>query len=137
MNDSAVAWIVGTVCFVLLGVFCVFGGMAGCGAVRDYGRTQKLKDAKNQTKIVHQQIQTAGQQAQIVHAQNARVRALAEQRVIEAEGIRKSQDLIAATLTPLYVQHEAIKSQMQAKDGDKIYIPVGPQGIPLVNDTSK
>ena len=52
--------------------------------------------------------------------------------MIEAEGIRKAQDLISKTLTPLYVQHEAIKAQENDRQGDRTYIPVGPQGVPLV-----
>jgi hypothetical protein len=97
-----------------------------------YSRYQKRADANNAVKVTAINIRKAQQQAQIVHAQNAAVRARAEQRVIEAEGIRKAQDLISKTLTPLYVQHEAIKAQENDRQGDRTYIPVGPQGVPLV-----
>jgi hypothetical protein len=108
--------------------------MGGCGAVKSFNRYQRVQDAKTRTRVVHQEIKTAQQRAAVVHALNAAVRAKAEQRVIEAEGIRKAQDLIARTLTPLYVQHEAIQAQKVQGAGDKIYVPVGAQGIPLVNN---
>lgn len=95
-------------------------------------RSQVRADANNRVKVTHINIRNAAQQAQVVHAQNAAVQARAEQRVIEAEGIRKAQDLISKTLTPLYVQHEAIKAQMDDRQGDRTYIPVGPQGVPVV-----
>lgn len=114
---------------IILVVFLLVGASAGC---KEYNRYQKRADAKNRTLIVKQGIQTAKQQVLIVHAQNGAVKAKAEQRVIEAEGIRKAQDLISKTLTPLYVQHEAIKAQENDRQGDRTYIPVGPQGVPLV-----
>src|SRR3954466_2506705 len=113
------------VLFVLLMV-------GGCGGYKEFNRYQKRADATNNTRVVKQQIKTAEQQAEVVHAQNAAVQAKAEQRVIEAEGIRKAQDLISETLTPLYVQHEAIKAQENDRQGDRTYIPVGAQGVPLV-----
>jgi hypothetical protein len=99
--------------------------------VKVVGRAQKRADANNRVQVTHILIRNAQQQARIVRAQNERVRAQAEQRVIEAEGIRKSQDLISKTLTPLYVQHEAIKALREGNQ-DKVYIPVGEQGVPLV-----
>lgn len=114
--------------FIAFILICV-GGVGGC---KEFNRYQKRADARNTTLVVRQQIKTAQQQAQVVHAQNAAVQAKAEQRVIEAEGIRKAQDLISKTLTPLYVQHEAIKAQENDRQGDRTYIPVGPQGVPLV-----
>ncbi len=59
----------------------------------------------------------------------------AERRIIEAEGIAKSQEIINKTLTKEYLQHEAIQSQMQMANSPNntvIYIPVGTNGIPLV-----
>jgi PBP1b-binding outer membrane lipoprotein LpoB len=120
----------------LLSILALFVAVAllfgGCAGSKSFSRYQKRQDAKNTTLVTKQKIRTAQQQAEIVHAQNAAVRAKAEQRVIEAEGIRKAQDLISKTLTPLYVQHEAIKSQENDRQGDRTYIPVGPQGVPLV-----
>lgn len=117
--------------FLTLVVFVVLavGGVAGC---KSFNRYQKQADARNNVKVTNINIQKAEQEARIVHAQNAAVKARAEQRVIEAEGIRQAQDKISATLTPLYVQHEAIKAQENDRQGDRTYIPVGPQGVPLV-----
>jgi hypothetical protein len=122
--------LVATLAVVIFVGLCV-GGVAGC---KEFNRAQKRADARNRTEIVKQEIKTAEQQAEVVHAQNAAIKAKAEQRVIEAEGIRKAQDLISKTLTPLYVQHEAIKAQENDRKGDRTYIPVGPQGVPMVAD---
>jgi len=59
----------------------------------------------------------------------------AERRVIEAEGIAKAQKIINETLTPAYLQHEAIQAQMKMSDSPNhttVYIPTGDNGIPLV-----
>lgn len=132
-NLGLTAALLGVIVVVLLGG--IFGGIAGCGAVRDYGRTQKRKDAENAVKVTHIRIQQAQQQAQIVRAQIAATKARAEQKYQESVGIRRAQDEINKTLTPLYVQHEAIQA-MEHGGAAKIYIPSGPGGIPLVNDVS-
>ena len=119
---------------ILVGIALLVGVIAG---YKSFSRYQKRADANNNVKVTNINIRKAEQQARIVHAQNAAVRAKAEQRVIEAEGIRKAQDLISKTLTPLYVQHEAIKAQMDDHQGDRTYIPVGPQGVPIVADVSE
>jgi regulator of protease activity HflC (stomatin/prohibitin superfamily) len=59
----------------------------------------------------------------------------AERRVIEAEGIAKSQEIINKTLTRAYLQHEAIQAQMKMAGSPNhtvVYIPSGDNGIPLV-----
>jgi uncharacterized membrane protein len=124
--------IAAVVAFVVFVAFCI-GGVAGC---REFSRYQKRADAVNKTKIVRQEIKTAEQQALVNRAQIAATQAEAEKRIVEAEGIRKAQDLISATLTPLYVQHEAIKAQENDRQGDRTYIPVGPQGVPIVADVA-
>lgn len=56
-------------------------------------------------------------------------------RVIEAHGIAESQEIINSTLTPQYLQHEAIQAQMRMADSPNhttVYIPSGPNGIPLI-----
>jgi regulator of protease activity HflC (stomatin/prohibitin superfamily) len=58
-----------------------------------------------------------------------------ERKIIEAEGIAKAQEIINRTLTPAYLQHEAIQAQMQMADSPNhttVYIPVGDNGLPLV-----
>jgi len=64
----------------------------------------------------------------------------AEIRVIEARGIAQAQRIINASLTPLYIQHEAIQAQKAMADSPNntmIYIPVGAQGVPLVYTLGK
>lgn len=122
--------LIGLVFFALLTI-------GGCAAKKSYDRYQKRADATNNVKVTKIKIKVAQQQAQVVRAQNGAVQQRAVQRVLEAHGIRRAQDLIAKTLTPLYVQHEAIKAQTENGQGDKIYIPVGPQGVPLVNNVGK
>lgn len=59
----------------------------------------------------------------------------AERKVIEAEGIAKAQEIINKTLTPAYLQHEAIKAQTdmsRSPNHTTVYIPSGDNGIPLV-----
>lgn len=113
-----------------------FGSIAGCGAVKNWHRGQKLADARNKVRLTHIGIQTAQQQAQIVRANNARVQAEADQRVIAAIGIRKAQDHISRTLTPLYVQWEAIQAQLKlagSPNSTFVYIPSGENGVPAVS----
>jgi predicted negative regulator of RcsB-dependent stress response len=108
-------------------VLCV-AGAAGC---KEYNRYQKRADAKNTTQIVKQQIKTAAEQAKVNRAQIEATKAEAEKRYQEAIGIKRAQEEINRTLTPLYVQHEAIQKLPQAR---AIYVPSGNQGIPQVQD---
>jgi len=60
----------------------------------------------------------------------------AEIRVIEADGIRRSQEIINKTLSPIYVQHELVKSlsDLAKSSGNVIYfIPTDENGMPRVN----
>jgi hypothetical protein len=115
--------------------------VGGCAGVKAFSRAQKRADANNAVKVTAINIRKAQQEARIVHAQNARVQALAEQRLIEARGIRHAQDEISATLTPLYLQHEAIKAQMatasSGQNNTVVYLPAGNMGVPLVNDINQ
>ncbi len=59
----------------------------------------------------------------------------AERRIVEAEGISKAQEIINKTLTPSYLQHEAIQAQIKMADSPNhttVYIPSGTNGIPIV-----
>ncbi|WP_281212264.1 SPFH domain-containing protein [Shewanella insulae] len=59
----------------------------------------------------------------------------AEIRIEEAKGIAKAQKIINETLTPNYLQHEAINAQLKMADSPNhttVYIPVGTNGIPLI-----
>jgi len=56
-------------------------------------------------------------------------------KIIEAEGIAAAQKIINETLTPQYLQHEAIQAQIQMANSPNhttVYIPSGANGIPLV-----
>lgn len=60
----------------------------------------------------------------------------AEIRIEEAKGIAEAQKIINTTLTPNYLQHEAIQAQRSmanAPNHTTVYIPVGPNGLPLVH----
>ena len=60
----------------------------------------------------------------------------AEIRVEEAKGIAAAQRIINETLTSNYLQHEAIGAQLKMADAPNhttVYIPVGPNGLPLVH----
>lgn len=58
-----------------------------------------------------------------------------DQRIVEAEGIAKSMEIINAKLTPEYLQYLAIDAQKQmvgSPNHTVVYIPVGNMGVPLV-----
>lgn len=60
----------------------------------------------------------------------------AEIRVEEAKGIAQAQQIINTTLTPNYLQHEAINAQLRMAESPNhttVYIPVGTNGLPLVS----
>lgn len=60
----------------------------------------------------------------------------ADIRYVNSTGIRRAQDEIQKTLTPLYVQWEAIQAQLAMANSQNhtiIYIPSGSNGVPLVS----
>lgn len=126
--------------FVVYGIVAItlllalmLGAAAGC---KEYNRFQKRADANNAVKITHILIQKAEQQAQINRAQIEATKAEAQKRREEAKGIRDAQDTINATLTPLYVQHEAIQAQKaiaaSGRNNTVIYVPAGTNGTPTI-----
>lgn len=70
-----------------------------------YNRSQRLKNAHNQVKVTAIQIQNQHQRVQIATQK-------AEIRFQNSLGIRRAQDEIAKTLTPAYLQWEAIQAQL-------------------------
>lgn len=93
-----------------------------------YSRYQARQDASNQIAVNHLIIQ---QEMQNIDVEKAK----AEIRKQEAIGIAEAQKTINATLTPLYIQHEAIQAQekmVNSPNHTEIYIPSGPNGVPLV-----
>ena len=58
-----------------------------------------------------------------------------QKRIVQAEGIARSMEIINTRLTSQYLQHEAIEAQramVGSPNHTTIYIPVGPMGVPLV-----
>jgi hypothetical protein len=110
---------VGLVLFVALLMFLVPA----------YGRYQKRADAKNTVKVSAIQIRNQEQRVKIAKQQ-------AQIRLQRAIGIRRAQDEIQSTLTPLYVQFEmvdALKSiAASGSNNSVVYIPAGANGIPLI-----
>lgn len=96
---------------------------------RAQNRTQALADAHNEVTITNIRIGTTAQKVKIAQ-QEAAI------RQAQAVGIREAQDEISKTLTPLYVQFEMTQALVEiAKSGRNnsvIYIPTGPNGLPLV-----
>jgi regulator of protease activity HflC (stomatin/prohibitin superfamily) len=59
----------------------------------------------------------------------------AEIKIEEAKGIAEAQRIINSTLTVNYLQHEAIQAQLKMAslpNHTTVYIPSGPNGIPLL-----
>ncbi len=122
--DTAAGWMIGIIVVVVCAVFVV-GMMYG---IPTYNRYQKVLNAQNEIKVNEMKI---SQTAQLVQVEKQK----AEIRVAEANGIAQSQQIINATLTDRYLQHEAIQAQLQmagSPNHTQIYIPVGTNGILLV-----
>lgn len=93
-----------------------------------YSRYQDRMDAQNQVYLNNVRIQ---QTEQLVSVEKQK----AEIRKQEAIGIAEAQKTINATLTPLYIQHEAIQAQekmVSSPNHTEIYIPSGYNGVPLI-----
>jgi hypothetical protein len=124
---------------IVLGVVAVTGvGVGLSAATKAYKRAEERADAKNNVTLTHIAINRARQQALITRAQIEATQANAEKRYQEAVGIRRAQVEISKTLTGQYLQHEAIQAQKavatSGKNNTIIYVPSGPNGVPLVQD---
>jgi uncharacterized iron-regulated membrane protein len=124
--DEHPGWSIILWCIVGLIVFASVAGVwAGVAAMDRY---QAIKNAENQ---VHINNIIISQTEQLIQVEKQR----AQIRVQDAIGIAESQKIINATLTPLYLQHEAIQAQLKmagSQNHTQIYIPTGANGIPLV-----
>ena len=110
---------------ILLVIALIVGVVFGVPA---FFRYQDRQNETNQITLNELAIQQT-QQLVSVEKQKAEIR---EQ---EAIGIAASQKTINATLTPLYIQHEAIQAQEKMANSPnhtEIYIPSGANGVPLV-----
>lgn len=129
MKDGWIAFFVCVVIVMFLAL-CV-GGYMG---VKGIGRYQKRQDAVNRVKISQIEIRNQEQRVKIAQQQ-------AEIRLENAKGVRTSQDEIAKTLTPLYVQFEMVEALKEiAKSGSNssvIFIPAGEAGIPIITEALK
>lgn len=108
----------------------VIGAVAGLMfGIPDYNRSQRLANENNQTKVNDIQI---AQTAQLVKVQQQK----AQIQVAQARGIAEAQDIIKSTLTPAYLQYEAIeaqKAEVNSPNHTIIYIPSSSNGVPLVS----
>ena len=111
--------------YILIGLtaIVVIAGLAF--GIPSYARYQRLANERNLTQVNDIMIAQTQQLVQ-VQIQKARI------KVEEAKGIAEAQRIINGTLTPLYLQHEAIQAQ-ETQSNKIIYVPSGSQGIPLVN----
>lgn len=134
VTGKAIAGIAGA-CLALVLLAC--GGFAG---VKAFNRYQQVQDANTKAQVarINAENQTAVNRLTI-SAQEQRVQITKQEaqiRVEQAKGIRDAQDTISATLTPLYVQMQLVDAMEHIAESGKnntvIYIPVGPNGLPLV-----
>ncbi len=93
-------------------------------------RQQALLFAKNRVQVSNIEIRNQAQRVKIAQQQ-------ADIRVQEAIGLKRAQDEIRKTLTPLYVQFELVQAlQKVASSGRNdtvIYLPTNPStGLPVV-----
>lgn len=112
----------------LIAVAAMFAAVAFVAALafaREFSRYQKRADAENNVKVTEIQIHNQEQRVKIAQQK-------AEIRYVDATGIRRAQDAISQTLTPLYVQHEMIQA-LRESGATTVYIPTDPaSGLPVV-----
>lgn len=98
-------------------------------ADRNQNRSQQRLDANNEVAVNAIRIRTFQQKVKIAQQQ-------AQIRFVNSTGIKRAQDEIAKTLTPLYVQFEMTEALKQiavsGRNSSVIYIPSGPAGIPFI-----
>src|SRR4051812_41760449 len=105
MNEDkpAVNFLIGTIA-VLVGLALILGALLGTWMIfKNVSRSLKRADANNQVILNEIQIKQTGQLVK-VQEQKAQV------KIAEAHGIAESQRIINNTLTPQYLQHEAIQA---------------------------
>lgn len=121
----------------LLVIVCL-GGAFGCSTYNRYqtrannnqARNQTLLFAKNRVQVSNIEIRNQAQRVKIAKQQ-------ADIRYQNSVGIRRAQDEIRKTLTPLYVQFEMTQALQSiatsGKNNSIIYIPTSPSsGLPVV-----
>jgi hypothetical protein len=116
--------VMGSITLLIGLIILIMFGFAG------FGRYQARANARNTVTISNIEIRNQAQRV-IVAEQQAQI------RFENAIGIRKAQDEIASTLTPLYVQFEMVQAlQAIAQSGSNnsvVFIPTAPNsGVPIV-----
>ena len=122
----------GEIAAIVLGVVgCIVFIAALMFLLPAYHRYQTRANASNQVKVNHIVIQQQAQKV-LIAKQGAQI------RLQDAIGIRKAQDEISRTLTPLYVQFEMVDAlktiATSGTNNSVVYIPVGANGIPLISN---
>lgn len=120
--------------FGVAGLFVFLVAVFGVAAAdKAFNRYQARADAQNRVKVSAIEIQNQAQRVKIAK-QHAQI------RYQNSIGIRESQDEIAKTLTPLYVQFEMVEAlktiASSGRNNSVVYIPSGANGIPLVSTTN-
>lgn len=138
MDTTERVWTgVGIVFILVLLLVAGFGCTAGLKSFNRYQdrqdrnqtRNQQRYDAENQVRVNNIRIGYFKQEDQITKQQ-------AQIRFDNAVGIRRSQDEIAKTLTPRYIQFEMIDAMKaiatSGKNNSIIYVPAGQAGVPVI-----
>jgi hypothetical protein len=127
MNSNTSTGIVAGFLVLMVVAGLVLGAMFGLPA---YGRAQALLGAQNNVQVSKIEIANTQQLVQ-VEQQKAQV------RIQEAKGLAQAQKIIDSSLTPNYLQYMAIQAQEKmagSPSHSEIYLPCGPNGIPLVKN---
>lgn len=122
----------GVLIVVAIVVAIVVLGLVIAG-VKSLQRYQIREDASNQV-LVNSIIIRQQEQRVLIEQQNAQI------RIEEARGIAEAQRIIDSSLTPQYLTYLAIQAQIEMSTNPNtttIYIPAGPNGIPLVHDVGE
>lgn len=130
-QDPSASKVFGVIFVTVVGLTGFMVG--GCFGYRSYDRYQEVQDARNKVLVAEIQIQNTNQLIEVEKKK-------AEVRVAEAHGISESQRIIDQSLTPYYLQYLAIGAQREmahSQNHTQIYIPVGPNGIPVVKTIDK
>lgn len=130
MPKTVVKWTAAVAAAILLVIGLIMLIVLGFGAL---GRYQSRENQHNKVTNTRTEIQNQDQLIQIAIKK-------AEIRKQDAVGIKEAQDEISSTLTPYYLQWEAIQAQMAVAQSGKnntiVYLPSGNMGVPLVDNVA-
>lgn len=126
---------------LVLFIGILIGTIAGFKA---FNRSQSMADAHNKAHIALVKANNNVQVTEIeIRNQNQRIQVTKQQAQIryeQAVGVRKAQDEIAKTLTPMYIQFEMTQAlediAKSGKNNTVVYIPSGQGGVPTITAPS-